>query len=135
MRGEHCICEYCGKPFLGDVYHIRLTVTSSETGEEYDCGRENDLCAKCAKKLSKWKPDAPVKSRMWNLKKIDHSKAYALKRSGWPNSRIADEFGVSEKTITLALATIYKEMAEGKLIIEGVNGYTYSGVQGRSIEE
>ena len=135
VRGEHYICECCGRHFLGDVYHLRVTMTSAETGEEYDFNKENDLCEDCARKLSKWKPKGPIKSRMDTKKKLDHGKAYVLKRQGWTNKQIGDEFGISEKTVSRALASIYKEMAEGKTIVDGVNGTNYSGVQGRGIDE
>ena len=77
---------------------------------------DKDYCEKCSKEIYQFmtgcsKADSPKKeqSEQGNKPKLDVAKIKALRDAGWPQSKIAEEMGVSQATICNALKSIPQE--------------------------
>lgn len=127
MKKLYSECDACGDLIKDHPYILRLYIL--DDGKELPAGKEMELCKKCAMQQKRWsKKTAPFRSER---KKIDRGMAFALRRRGWTNTQIAEEFDVDPEVMEAVFRQIDKDVESGKLKVEGVNSDAYRGVQGR----
>lgn len=148
MRKMVYICDKCGrvitkneKPFVIRVNEIVRCAngleTPGDTHPDYgDDGKE--LCEQCANNLLK--VDEPEESKEEQVhitdkgdhkficggKEIDLGKMFALKKAGWSNQMMADEFGVKRLDISNSLSrhsAKYKAFLAGKWEVKEENEF------------
>ena len=126
MKKTYTECDVCGTIIEATVYHLRLYLTHE--GEELPAGKELELCRKCALDKKRWLKKAPPRR---TPSKVDHGMAFALRRRGWTNTQIAEEFGVEPDVMEAIFRKIDEDVDTGKLKVEGVNSDSYQDAPGR----
>lgn len=98
-------CDVCGKPIYGIVHRL-VPYTVSASGklipdyDHIDLGRL-DLCTSCFEKAARLirkrgkVQQEPVSDVAHNAIALDMGKVRALRRAGWSERKIADEFSLT----------------------------------------
>lgn len=87
----------------GKIYKGGMTMTNREVYER-DCEeleqyREIGTVEECREAVKKWKNGYKTRTRRGARICVDIGKIIALHNAGWPAPKIADELGVSKRTV------------------------------------